>query len=137
MTDETAITQPLHTAYTRLTGLDVPLTLPRIYAWRCWLDKGYTLGDLELVIAHLKRTISPKAKLLRYLSFTNIVTYHESFAENLAEARALARVPKVDPHREDVLRATHRPVRAETAPARSAEQIMKECEMFKAFRESL
>lgn len=133
MTDITGKIGALHKVYEEVSGLPVQLTLSRIWAWEAWLAKGWTEADLRLVMGHLKRRSSAApvwAKM--HMMFTKFVADPERFEELLSEARAIARVPRVDPDKAAVLRATHRPTQPEPNKAKTPDQIMRESEALKA-----
>jgi len=116
-----------------MTGLEVPLTMQRMFMWERWLHEKLTIDDLQLVIEVLRRKIKAGKKTLACLKFTNLIGNTEFFTEDLAEARQLARLPKVDEERASVLRATGRPTYHDK-PARTAAQVLADQEAFKAFR---
>lgn len=127
MTNETELAGPLHRAYCARTGLDLPLSLQRVFAWASWINQGWKLADLELVLAHKRKVCGQnQAKFLRACGFHWIVTDHDAFQEALSEARALARVcPHPHPDKKRVLEATGRSEQP-TGQIKSAEQILKE-----------
>lgn len=131
MKDDGIIRQ-LHTRYCSLTGLNLALNMPKIYAWDIWLNRGWAMVDLETVIAHLRRTITPKERLIRYFQFRNLIERPDDFEATLAEARAITRVPRFDPGKADVLRGTNRPDKPEPSKPKTAEQVMKESAGLKA-----
>ena len=124
----------LHGCYCRMTGLEVPLTMQRMFTWERWLHEKLTIDDLRLVIEVLRRKIKAGKKTLACLKFTNLIGNTEFFTEDLAEARQMARLPKVDEGRASVLRATGRPIHHDKPP-RTAAQVVADEEAFKAFRE--
>lgn len=81
--------------------------MQRIYAWELWLTE-FRSPDLELVVSHVRGKIREKPKLLRCLKFEWFICNRENFAEDLAEARAMSRLPHRDRGRESVLLATGR-----------------------------
>lgn len=141
MIDATTKARALHTVYEQVSGLPVQLTLNRIWAWEAWIAKGWTEADLRLVMAHLKRrSSSAKVWATMNMMFTKFIADPSNFEELLSEARALSRVPRVDPGRAAVLRATHRPTTPEQPAAKSAEQVLRETEALnklRALRDSL
>lgn len=116
--------QVLHSRYCSLAGLCKPLTMDAIAIWRNWIAGGFTLKDLELVIGHLKRKIRERDRLNAALRFGWLIRNTESFGEELAEARALARVPRQDPARAAVLRATGRETVKVSDNVRTPAQIL-------------
>lgn len=97
----------IHSDFNKLTGLDIPFTMTHRFAWEHWLEKKYTVADLELVVAHLKRTVKDRAILMNMLRFHWLIQNLETFAEQLAIAKAMVRVPKPTP-RDRILSADHR-----------------------------
>lgn len=119
MIDETPKLQALHDCYCRCTGLTMGF---RLLAWQAFSAK-FTVEDLSLVIRHLKRKLSGD-RLRTALKFHYLIENLEYFEEDLAEARALARVPAPRPNRESMLRATGRDAQPATPPARSTAEII-------------
>lgn len=101
-------TQKLHDEYCRLTHLNIPLSLQRMYAWEMW-SLEFKLPDLEIVVRHIERKVKDRGRLYRCFKFEWFICNRENFAEDLAEARALMRVHRPNPHRDEVLRITGRP----------------------------
>ena len=133
MPDITDNIKRLHTVYEQVSGLPVQLSLNRMWAWEAWIAKGWTETDLRLVMGHLKRRSSAAPVWAKMnMMFTKFVADPERFEELLSEARAIARVPKVEPEKAAVLRATHRPNEPEPNKAKTADQIMRESEALKA-----
>lgn len=127
----------LHAAYCRLTGLQIQCTMSHLCSWELWQSKGWTEGDLVLVIALIKSAgrVSDPYPCLR---FHNLIQNVENFSEWLAEARARARVPKPTP-KARVLRATGRepmPLAGHRTPAQILAAAKAEAE-FKRLGESL
>ena len=119
--------RPLHNLYEDLSGLPVELTLTRIWRWEAWLAKGWGEPELRLVIGHLKRrSVGAPVWAKKNMMFTKFVGDLELFEELLSEARAVARTPRFDPGKEQVLRATHRPARPEPNKEKTPDQIMRE-----------
>jgi len=124
----------LHGCYCRMSGLEVPLTMQRMFTWERWIHEKLTIDDLRLVIEVLRRKIKAGKKTLACLKFTNLIGNVEFFTEDLAEARQLARLPKSEPDKESVLRATGRPTHHDKPP-RTAAQVLADQEAFRKFRE--
>lgn len=137
MTDETPHLKALHTEYVRLTGLDVPCTMQHLFAWREWSDIGWTVADLKLVVRHLQRKYKDRSRVLGCLKFRYLIGDREGFAEDLAEARALARRPKRDAGKESVLRVTGRASDSEPVKVtvRTPADVMAGDAAFKRFLE--
>lgn len=120
----------MHELYCRLSGVKLPLSLPRIWAWERFMA-NHTENDLRLVVRHLRNKIRLGRKWSTCLLFSNLIQNEENFTEALGEARSIQRAPK--PHAADsALRATGRPPMAKETTARSAAQIL---EAEKAFQE--
>lgn len=139
MTSETELATDLHAAYCSLTGMDLPLTMQRIFSWTAFKAKGWTKEDLALVIRHLQRKIRLARKWPSALLFRNLIERLDYFDEELSEARAMARAPKIDKGKADVLRATDRHHEPPTSQCKTCEQVMKEHQqmaaLLKDFRE--
>lgn len=121
----------IHSLYCQLTGRDLPLQMPHHFMWNAWKAKGYTEADLRLVVAHIQGLIKAKRRYPESLRLYNLVGNLDRWAEDLVEARALARIPKPDRGKESVLKATGREVTHEK-PARTAAQVMAGDEALKA-----
>lgn len=139
MTDETPTLKALHEAYVKHSGRSVEFTMGRLQAWQLWVSHGWTLKDLEAVIAHVRKLISKGRKWESSLRFGLLIENTSNFEELLAEARAFGRIPKMDPGKREVLKATGRfePVKARP---RSVEEVLRDAkafEDFKAFARSL
>ena len=121
--------QPLHDRYCSLTGRDLTLTMAVHFQWQVWVSKGYTASDLALVVAHIKKLIAKDRRRPESLRFHNLIGDTERFNEDLAEARALARVTPPTA-RDRVLAQTGRPA-PERNTAKSAAQIMADMALMK------
>lgn len=113
----------LHSEYVRLTGLDIRLTMPRIFQWESWAANGFNQAHLEMVVKHLKRRIPDAQRQARAFRFEWFIGRPETFGEDLAEAKALHRAPSTNTDRESVLRVTGRPT-ATKDNVRSAADIL-------------
>jgi hypothetical protein len=122
--DRTRMASELHQAYCAAVGYEVALTLQRIFAWEAWKARGWTKDDLLLVISHLKSKIRAGRKWDSCLRFYQLICRLEDFEEELCAARALARKPKMDAGKAQVLRATHRPDEPPAKAPRTAAQII-------------
>lgn len=130
----------LHEVYQRISGLSVPLTLGRIYQWELFLTQGHTKEDLVLTLGHLKRRLLKHEVSLGRMRFSTLIGNLDNFSEDLAEARAVARVPVVDRGRLEMLKATGRDAAPQTGQVRQIGDIvagMKALEAFQEFRRSL
>lgn len=123
MIDRTSLFQTLHRAYVAGSGLDLPLTMPKIWAWDAWASKGFTECDLRLVISFIQRRIKENRRRSESLRFKNLIEDTERFYEDLAEARALARVKKPDCARVGVLRAMGSPAAVAPETTRTAAEV--------------
>lgn len=129
----------LHDLYCRLTGMTIPLTMPRIYQWEFWLSKGFEEKDLYSVIRMLNVKISQGIKTITCLKFHYLIGNIDWFEEDLAEANALKRRPPPETPRQEILRATGRP-KPEEDTCRTAAQVLdgiRAFEQFKALRNTL
>jgi len=126
MTDEMPAIRRLHSDYQDATGLMVTLTMDKVMSWRHWMAMGWNKDDLILVVRMLHRKIEDRPRLLRSMRFEWFIGNRERFDEDLAEARALDRVPKVCASKASVLRATGRPAQQFFADTvKSAEDVMR------------
>jgi len=87
----TTIIEQLHNCYVEQTGLQVNLRVHE-RAWMDFIEHGYTVDDLRLVLQHLKREnrrmecCQFSVRLDRLLDFE-----YRHFDSMLAEARAIER----------------------------------------------
>ncbi len=132
--DETPVIQALHDVYVQRSGLNIVLTMGRMAAWNVWRSHGWSVGDLEAVIALTKRRIAEGRKWEGSLHFSKLIENISHFEEMLAEARAWARKPKVNPARASVLRATFRPVEEPKSNAQTSGDVLAAAKAFEAFR---
>lgn len=109
MTDETPRATQFHNLYCSLTGLQLKLMMREVFAWSAFVAHGFTEDDLRLVVPHIKAKIKAGRKWPSALLFRNLIEREDLFNEELSEAKAASRVPKVDQGKEEVLRATGRP----------------------------
>lgn len=124
MTDLTQPTEMVHKAYCAMTGLYVPLTMARMCTWHAWLCRGWTIDHLRLVVNFISHKLSEPART-NSLRFSRLIEDMDRFEEDLAEAQARARVPRIDAGRAQVLRATGRVVERPTSEPKSAEAILR------------
>lgn len=124
----------LHSLYVSLTGQAIRLDMAREHEWYHWTLRGFTPDDLRLMVAHLKREIAAGKRNHGALKFRNLIVNLDWFEEDLAEAKALARRPKVDPARADALRATGRSPADPPPAAKSTAEIMAASKAFEQFR---
>lgn len=117
----------LHQVYEASTGLHLPLNkaFAREYQWSLWLAEGYTVDDLKLVVAHLKRSYREYA--VKMCRFSSLIGDLERFSEWLAEARATARNTRPAPTpRQQILAATGRTEEAPQATEKRVDKIAGE-----------
>jgi hypothetical protein len=80
----------------------------RIFTWESWSLHGWGEKDLALAINHCRSKIRTGVRTIACMRFERFIGNAEYFEEDLAEARALSRVPKPDYGRQEVLRTTWR-----------------------------
>lgn len=124
MTDNTKTYARLHAVYLLATGADVPLTMSRIFTWEAWCARGWESTDLILVVKHIKSRIKEGRRWPESFRFSNLIENTSRFEEDLSEARALNRIPKVDHGKAEVLRATGRPLTDNQTTARPVGDIV-------------
>jgi hypothetical protein len=115
------------------------MDMPKIMAWSMWQAHGWTAEDLKLVVRHLKTKIAQERKWPSALQFRNLIERPDLFEEELAEARALARIPVIDPGRKQALLATGRStqvVQTEPRPAGDVIAAARALEDFRAWRQA-
>lgn len=122
----------IHTLYCQLTGFALPMDFYRESCWNEWFKAGLTEQDLKLLIKH-HQDQARQGRPARSLLFRSMVVNTDYAREDIALIKAIGRAAPVTA-RDRVLRYTGRePV--EDTPARSAEQVIKDCEAFKEFLE--
>lgn len=139
MIDNTSMLKALHDCYVNATGLKLEFSFQRLHAWELWLAKGWREPDLLLVVGFLKEGVRQGRKWASSLNFRSLIENTSVFEEHLAEAKARGRIPRMDPGKREVLKATGRlePVKARP---RSVEEVLRDAkafEDFKAFARSL
>ncbi len=122
----------IHAVYCNATSFDLVLTMSRHYAWSAFKAAGWTAKDLVLVIDHLKAKIKRGHKWSSCLRFYPLICRLDEFEEELQEARALARIPKVDKVKESVLKATGRTTQPQPDNVKTPESILRGEEGLKA-----
>lgn len=100
--------QQLHALYVELTGFEIRLDSSRENDWFLWLKAGFCEDDLKIMVHHLRKGIQAGSRQAAALKFRNLIGQPDYFEEDLAEAKARMRSPKLDPARENVLRASGR-----------------------------
>lgn len=133
MNDTLSTIDGFHRLYVQLTGFQIRLDAAREHEWFYWVKRGFTADDLRVLVAHLKREIKEGRRMPGCLKFRNLIVNLDYFEEDLAEARALARRPRVDAGRAEVLRRSGRDA-ASQAPARSAADVIAGMKAFEDFR---
>jgi hypothetical protein len=109
--------EQMHAAYVKGTGLSIPLTMQAIMTWEHLWARPYEVraADVALVIGYVKK-LKRQQKPARDFRFSNFVGRSDLFAEDLAAARADARIARPDPARAAALQATGRPAAATPQP---------------------
>lgn len=116
------IVKGLHASYCRLTGMSLTLDMARESTWYWWQKKGFTEGDLKLVVRYLQGQIRQQRRNPGALKFSNLIGQYDLFEEDLAMARAeLRNRQPAHNDRASVLQQTGRhPVAQASPPASSA-----------------
>jgi len=123
MTDPAEQILQLHRLYVEQTGHAVSLGFDRERAWFDFLARGWTEDDLRLVIEKIKSGIRRGERRPGALKFRNLIVQLDYFDEDLAEARAAARVKRMDPARAAVLRATGRSDAPPSGTAKAVSEV--------------
>lgn len=126
--------QPFHEAYQQATGLNVILTMPKIYAWEAWMAHGWTIADLRMTVRYVKGKIRDGQNTMSALAFRNLIERPDWFDEFRAEAACAARVTK--PHPAHSLASPHGNAVTErkTVEARSAGDVLAGMKALEEFR---
>jgi hypothetical protein len=86
----------LHTAFVRLTGQDIALSMFREGQWATWLgfrrEAPFTIADLAEVVSYLRREIRAGNRRAGALKFSNLIGNPDYFEEDLSLARSISRV---------------------------------------------
>ncbi len=130
------ITPPLasiYAIYCNITERALLMTSRHLWAWEIWKAKGFTEDDLRLVVCHIKNLIKLNRRRPESFRFHLLVEDTDRFAEDLAEARAAARIPKMDYGKREVLRETGRAIVQNENKTRTAAEIMAGDAAFKEF----
>lgn len=138
MTITTEQTQDIHRHYVAVTGLDVPFSMQRHYAWEKWLAHGLTESDLDLIVRYIKRRISKRRREKESLLFRNLIERPDNALEDLSIARAESREP-VKTERTRVLESTGRkePEKLSMIPAQIMENHTQMAELLRQYREGM
>jgi hypothetical protein len=108
-----------HETYCLLSGQKVRMGVkdyPRERFWYEFLKNGFTLGDLSLVITHLKGEIYRGKRNEGALRFSNLIQEPHRFEEELALAKAQIRNAKPHASARSVAVAQLRPIAGAIAP---------------------
>ena len=134
----------LHSLFCELTGRPVVLDLQgyREHQWHDWLKFGFTPDDVRLTVKYLKAKVNKGERNEGCLKFNNLIGNPLGFEEDLHQARAESRKPKVDHSLNRVLKCTGRPTKQEEVKVtvRAAADVIageKAFEQFRALKESL
>lgn len=135
MTDETPLASELHAVYCGLTGLTVPLSIQRIFAWSAW-SKEFNANDLKMVVGWLQSQIKSKRKWPSCLLFSRLIADREEFGEYLSMARAESRRSREPMDFKRVLVATGRQGREQPVMVnvKTPAQILAASKAFEEFR---
>lgn len=136
MNDELISVKPYHDLYCSLSGRDELLSIEKVFCWRKFQEQGWTLADLRLALNHVKAQIRSGKKWDTALRFSKVVIDTEGFSETLAEAKALARVPKVAPSLRTALICTGRAENQQQVPVKvkTPADVMAGAKAFKQFK---
>lgn len=131
----------LHSCYCSLSGSPLPLTAQAAYAWERWACK-FNIEQLRMVLGSIKEGIKKRRRRIESMRFRNLIENYDKFAEELAflkmEQNAARRpVPKVNAGLAGVLRATDRPTRPESKPARAIAEVIEKVMTPEAFSKAL
>lgn len=131
--------QDLHSIYCRMTGLQVALTLGRMFQWERWILRQWTADDLRLAIEVTRRKIKKGECTFARLRFPEFIGNDEKFEEYLAEARAINRQHEQrETPKEKILRETGRPKERQTdRPIGDVLAGLKALEQFRALKDTL
>lgn len=115
----------LHKVYVAITNRDMPMTMRMAFAWEDWVGHGFCESDLRLVVSHIKDLIKDNRRRPESFRFHNLIEDTDRFLEDLAEARALARKPKVDAGKAAVLRDSGRKAEPDGGKFRPVGELIK------------
>ena len=113
----------MHQAYVRGTGLQIALDMQRELVWGMVHQRGIRTADIVLVIEHMKRKAKAQQPV-RSFTFRNLIGNVDYLEEDIAEAKAAARVKQPHANRASVLQATGREAAPVPPPSRSAGEIV-------------
>lgn len=118
----------LHRRYLALTNQserDLPLTWPRLDAWRNWTAMELTVADLEELISEIRRK-QAAGEVCRGLTFRSLVGQPDYAQEDLALARARRRGRKAPAEvaRDQVMRESGRPTDFGGGPTRDTPETV-------------
>lgn len=132
--------QSLHARYCEITGFRIVLDWSRENAWGQWLAYGKRCGgwgehELQMVVALIRKRIREQRRRPEALKFSNLIGNCDYFEEDLASAKAEARIPRKT-ERAKVLAAVGLS-ECKQSVARTPAQIMESDKAFAAFRDAM
>lgn len=130
----------LHEHYCKATGLQVELTMQKIYAWESWLTHGWTEQDIDGAVHCAHQRTRDRTGFFRLVGFRWFIERPDYFDELRSEGKALKRRPVVDANRASALMATGRspePRQTEARPMRDLIAENKALQELRALKNSL
>jgi hypothetical protein len=124
----------MHAAYVAGSGIQITLDYAREEAWFHVWRRGVRAKDITDLIADNRRKVRLGIPA-RSLLFRNFVGSADFLEEDLAELRARDRVPKRDPAKVSVLRATGRPAAPEPPQGKPVGEVISGEEMARRLKE--
>ncbi len=122
----------MHRLYVELTGLQIPFSMQRLYAWELFCLK-FTEQDLRDLVK-INRSKGLRGRSLQFRSLIAGASSVEFAEEDLAEYRANKRAHPPITARQEILRAAHRPMLTET-PVKTAAQVLADADALASFRQ--
>ncbi len=120
----TAQIKSMHEEYCRITGLDLPFSMKHHFQWEVWAAH-FTMADLALVVAYIRRRIKEKKRERESLKFSLLIGDYDRFAEDLSMARSESRIPPIAPHKAATLRSSGRLDVEPSRPSKTPAEIIK------------
>lgn len=120
-----ADTRAIHEAYCRATKLTLKYTTYHHYVFERFLAEGHTQAELELVIAYLWKLVRKGQRTMQTFNFQSLIRDEPRFLDDLAQATAASRMPKVDAEKESVLKSTGRAEQSMAPTAVSAKAVLE------------
>ena len=130
--------QSLHDLYCRATGIHLPWSFARQYAWDDWAHSiatdiansewpGASPLDVLRVVIEWRKKVCSKPEIRRaWLAFARVTRRPDECIEDYAAAQAERRPkPQYSQGKADVLRATGRPSAPEPPPARPSKELVE------------